>query len=255
MPETLNQARNRLRSFVEDAGTFSGWTNFPASKLIGEEKPWSYSHRVLELLTGSTAILDIGTGGAERLTGCLEGYSGRVVATEEWPANVPIAARALSTLGGSVVLCQDTRQPFTEASFDLVLNRHSELDAADVARVLKPGGTVLTQQVDGDNWPELRPFFPRKSDFGDVFGRYRDGFSAAGLELRRAEQHNRVVAYEGLGAIVTMLCIAPWTIPDFDPLGADLPALLETERALTTPDGFVVTEGRSIIEATKPPRR
>lgn len=251
MPETLNQARNRLKSFVEDAGTFTGWTDFPASKLIAEEKPWSYSHRVLELLAGSTAVLDIGTGGAERLAGYLKGYSGRVVATEEWPANVPIAKRALRTLGGSVIHCQDARQPFSEASFDLVLNRHSELDPADVARILRPGGTVLTQQVDGDNWPELRPFFPRKSHFGDIFDRYRDGFSAAGLELCRAEQHNRVVAYEGLGAMVTMLCIAPWTIPDFDPLGADLPALLEAERALTTPDGVVVSEGRSIIEATK----
>ncbi len=49
-----------------------------------------------------------------------------------------------------------------------------------------------------------------------------------------------------------MLCIAPWEVPDFDPLGADLAALLELERELTTPDGLVLTDGRYIIEARKP---
>ena len=49
-----------------------------------------------------------------------------------------------------------------------------------------------------------------------------------------------------------MLCVTPWTIPDFDPLGDDLEALLELERTLSTPDGVVLTQGHSLIEAKKP---
>jgi hypothetical protein len=252
MIESLNQARERLRPHVESASRFTGWMDFPPTKLISDDLPWSYSQRVRELLPDSGTVLDIGTGGAERLASYLNGYSGRVVATEEWSTNVPVAAETLRPLGGAVVHCMDARQPFVDASFHLILDRHSELDPVDVARMLKPGGTVLTQQVNGDCWPELRSFFPRKTDNGDIFRRYRDGFAASGLRVRRAEEHDRVTAYESLGALVYMLCITPWTIPDFDPLGNDLQALLEAERALTTADGVVVTEGRMIIEAQKP---
>ena len=254
MSESLEQARERLRPHVEAAARFSGWIDFPQGKLIGEDLPWSYTTRARELLAGATSVLDIGTGGAERLVGYLEGYTGRVVATEEWARNVPIAADALRPLGGTVVHCLDRQQPFADESFDLILNRHSELDPGDIARMLRPGGTVITQQVDGDCWPELRPFFPRKTDSGEIVRLYRDGFIAAGLDVRRAEERDRIIAYEDLGAMVYMLCVAPWTIPDFEPLGRDLPALLAAEAALTSDAGFVVNEGRSIIEAIKPLR-
>jgi hypothetical protein len=49
-----------------------------------------------------------------------------------------------------------------------------------------------------------------------------------------------------------MLCIAPWEVPDFDPLGGDLEALLALEQELTTADGLVLTDGSFIIEAMKP---
>ena len=59
-------------------------------------------------------------------------------------------------------------------------------------RVLKPSGTVLTQQVEGDNWPELRRFFPRKTNYGDHFTRYRAGFEALGMRIVQAQLADRV---------------------------------------------------------------
>ena len=248
----LDEARERLRPHVERARDFSGWMNFPSTKLVGQELPWSYSQRVRELLADAASVLDMGTGGGERFATYVQGFTGRVVATEEWPPNVPIASERLRSLGAQVVHSRSLVMPFAGASFDLVLNRHEELEPAEVARVLRPGGSVLTQQVEGDNWTELRPFFPRKTDFGDHFARYCDEFEEHGLTVRHAQEFDRIIAYESLGDLVFMLCITPWTIPDFDPLGADLPALLEAERRLSKPDGIVVTEGRYMVEARKP---
>jgi hypothetical protein len=72
------------------------------------------------------------------------------------------------------------------------------------------------------------------------------------LTIHRAERHERRVAYSDLGPFVYMLCVAPWEVPDFDPLGEDLEALLAMESAVTTAEGFVVTEVRYIIEAQRP---
>jgi hypothetical protein len=59
---------------------------------------------------------------------------------------------------------------FESGEFDLVLNRHSAFNSAEVARVLTTGGTFLTQQVPADfaedlmaefgtapQWPESNP--------------------------------------------------------------------------------------------------
>ncbi len=40
--------------------------------------------------------------------------------------------------------------------FDLILNRHESYHPGEIARVLAPGGTFLTQQVGGDELGELR---------------------------------------------------------------------------------------------------
>jgi len=270
--ETHDDARARMRPYVERARDFTGWINFPSARKL-DPIPWDYSERARSLAQHSSRILDIGTGGGERFARTLKdsgppspqaaawrvakrrrGLGGGVhaVATEEWPTNVPVAANTLAPLKGQVVHCQDELLPFGPNSFDLILNRHSSLDPADIARILTPGGTVLTQQVGNDNWDDIRPYFPQKTDWGDHYTRYREGFLAAGLTLVEARQHKTPAAFESLGEFVYCLCVANWEAPGLDPLGADLDTLLQMERDLTTPEGFVVTETRYILEAHKP---
>ncbi len=73
----------------------------------------------------------------------------------------------------------------------------------------------------------------------------------AGLSVSRAEEYETKMAYASLGDVVYLLCVAPWEIPGFAPLGKDLGVLLEMEQALRTDDGIVLTEDRFVIEAEK----
>ncbi|MEX0875333.1 MAG: hypothetical protein WD646_02505 [Actinomycetota bacterium] len=49
----------------------------------------------------------------------------------------------------------ESRLPFRDSSLDLVIDRHEAFRATEVARVLRPGGTFLTQQVGSRNEMEL----------------------------------------------------------------------------------------------------
>jgi hypothetical protein len=249
--ETLEQARERLRPYVERARTFSGWMPDLRTRPLAATPNWDYMTRARTLMQDASLVLDMGTGGGERFGELLAGFSGRAIATEEWPVNVPIAAAHLRPLGADTVYCRSTQLPFNDCSFDLVLNRHEDLRPVDVARVLKSGGTVLTQQA-WMTWKELGRFVARRVFLADLFESYRDGFAAAGLEVQDARAVEWPAAYANLGDFVYMLCIAPWEIPEFDPLGRDLEALLALERALTTTHGLVLTQGSFIIEARKP---
>jgi SAM-dependent methyltransferase len=245
------EARERLRPYVERARSFSGWMLDVKVRRLGEGPPWDYLARARELASTARAVLDLGTGGGERFAEVIGGLDCRSVATEEWVVNAPVAAARLRPLGAGVVRCRSLALPFAGATFDLVLDRHEELEPAEVARVLAPGGRVLTQQVWND-MNELSRYFPRRSDFGDHFNGYQRGFSEAGLRVLDARTQAWSDAYESLGEVVYYLCLAPWDVPDFDPLGADLPALLALEKDLSTPEGILMSGGSYVIEAQKP---
>src|SRR3989475_1296626 len=249
----LVKARDRLRPFVEKARGFRGWSlEEVAPTRIGPGYPWDYRKRAADLIVRASAVLDMGTGGGELFADLCRGRRGRAVATEPWHVNAPIAKSRLAPLGVEVVGAHSLHLPFRNDVFDLVLDRHEEMDPAEVGRVLARGGIVLTQQVGRNDWEEVRTFFPRMQDSGPLFARYVSGFEGAGMKIERSESPDTRGAYHGPGVIGYILCVAPWLIPPFDPLGQDLRALIQLERNLTTHEGLVLTESRFLIEASKP---
>lgn len=80
----------------------------------------------------AASVIDLGTGGGERLLALQEHWPRRVVATEDYPPNFRLATERLAPLGVQVVdvpLGDDAPMPFTDGEFDLVLNRHSAFNA------------------------------------------------------------------------------------------------------------------------------
>lgn len=240
-----------LQPYVERANRLTGFRLEIEPVRLGPPLPWNYETRARELLIGTQSVLDIGTGGGEVFSRILKGSKVSATATEPWLPNVSVAARQLRPFGARVVHANSLALPFASQAFDLVLDRHEELDPAEIARVLAPGGRVLTQQVRPGNWRELRAFFPRMTDFGQHFERYQDGFRASGLVITLAQTHEAPVAFRNLGEIVYMLTALPWEIPEFD-VQRDIDALVALERELERPEGIVLTEGRYLIEAYKP---
>jgi SAM-dependent methyltransferase len=240
-----------LRPFVEEAQRLAGWTFAHVPQPLGAPPPWDYEQRARTLAAQADTLLDMGTGGGEVLARVVDGFSGRAYATEEWVRNAPVAAARLRPLEIGVIRADSYQLPFAGAAFDLVLNRHEALRPGEVARVLAPGGRVLTQQIHPDWYAELRAAFPRMTQFERHHETYPRGFEAAGLTVVDFRQHAQPMAYEHLGGLVYTLVAAPWTVPDFD-LDADMDALLELERTVRRREGIVLTDRRYVLEAHKP---
>jgi SAM-dependent methyltransferase len=244
------RALAEIREARRRASNFSGWSfKDVRAKHLDPRIPWDYEALARERATNARAVLDLGTGGGEVLERVSDGLGCRATATEEWRVNAPIAARRLHGRA-DVVRASSLQLPFAGGSFDLVLDRHEALEPAEVGRVLAANGTVITQQVGPDSWPELRRFFPRKTHFGDHFGEYQRGFEAAGLNVSERCWHEERVAFGSLMDVVYMLLVAPWTIPDFDP-ERELDALLALEDACASTDGIVLTEHHYLIVAQR----
>jgi SAM-dependent methyltransferase len=178
-----------------------------------------------------------------------------LVATESWPPNVAVAARNLRPLGAAVVQAADVGGlPFRGGSFDLVVSRHPTVAVwAEIARVLRPGGTYLSQQVGAGSNRELtdfmmgpQPVHPARSPRRAVARARAAGLVVADLQ----EQALRVVFYD-VAAVVHFLRKVPWTVPGFtvDGYRAQLARMHEHIRVRGP---FVSHAQRFLIEARKP---
>src|SRR5690606_6136127 len=106
--------------------------------------------RAAELMQESSAVVDLATGGGERLLELRPYWPPKVAATEDYPPNVKLATGRLSKVGVTVVQADSNRAlPFDDGEFDLILNRHGAFNAAECARILSPGGVFFTKQVHG----------------------------------------------------------------------------------------------------------
>lgn len=210
-----------FRSLLETAldEPFEGWDfGVFADRYEESRAPWDYRAEVRELLSRSTSLLDMGTGGGELLAEFDDALPARVVATEGYPPNVPVAGRRLEPLGVDVVEVQEEAPlPLPDASFDLVINRHEEFDAAEVFRVLQPGGLFLTQQVGGRDLYDLNAALgaPANTYAAWDLDAATEQLERGGLEIVRAAEAHPPSWFADVGAIALFLRITPWQVPDF----------------------------------------
>src|SRR5262245_25292353 len=176
MPEEACISTRTADELIDGAAqaAFQGWDfTWLRDRSDDPRTPWRYAALAAEALERSVSALDVDTGGGEALAARAP-FDGFVVATEGFPPNIPVAGANLKAVGVPLVGVESapdnidqeratpgetgSHLPFRENSFDLVLNRHSSYWPGEVDRVLRPGGTYLTQQRSEGDDELLRTF-------------------------------------------------------------------------------------------------
>jgi SAM-dependent methyltransferase len=219
-----------------------------------ERPPWGYSRLIAGRMAGAAAALDIQTGGGEVLAQ-IPHPPPVLAATESWPPNVAVARRNLAALGASVVEVDDDADlPFPAASFDLVVSRHPTQTRWDeIARVLQPGGTYLSQQVGAGSNRELTDAMmgPQPVDQSRSPGQAVAEAAAARLVVADLRERALRVAFCDIAAVVYFLRKVPWTVPGFTTAGYR-PELARLHDRIQAEGPFVAHSQRFLIEARKP---
>lgn len=209
-----------LRKRLEEAERepFSGWDfSSLAGCMVEDTLPWDYEAVVRQELPRADALLDMDTGGGEKLVAWkpLPPYT---VATEGYQPNLPIARARLEPLGVHVYEVDATEPlPFPADAFNLITNRHGTYTPAEIVRVLRPGGTFITQQVGSGNLRDLneRLGASNNSSAEWTIHRAQRELEEAGLVITTADEAFPVTRFHDLEAIVYFLKAVPWQVPDF----------------------------------------
>jgi SAM-dependent methyltransferase len=150
----------------------------------------------------------------------------------------------------------DAGLPFRSAAFDLVVSRHPVVTVWDeVARVLQPGGTYLSQRIGARTNRELYEFMMGPQPASAASAARRADLAVAAAEavglivVDLREQELRVV-FNDVGAVVYFLRKVLWTVPGFTVAGyRDQLARLHDRIQEEGP--FVCHAQRFLIEARK----
>jgi hypothetical protein len=157
--------------------------------------------------------------------------------------------------GASDNSAQDARRgrlPFRDGAFPLVANRHEAFQAAEVSRVLAPGGTFITQQVDGCTYDGfyLMLGLPVPDQPVSWLSLARQQLQAAGLAVEVAMAGAELQRFNDVAAIIYFLRLVSWAVPEFTVhrFASQLRELHETTGAWPV----TIHQHRFLVVATKP---
>ncbi|MGI9006264.1 MAG: class I SAM-dependent methyltransferase [Streptosporangiaceae bacterium] len=258
---------NRRARFEElltegEAVPVEGWDfSWFEGRTTEERPPWGYARLLGERMAAlaghrDAAALDLQTGGGEVLATIPAGPPD-LVATESWPPNIAVARRNLARLGVTVVPVdsEESDLPFAAESFDLVVSRHPvSVRWDEVARVLKPGGTYLSQDVGPGSVAELTEFLmgPQPDELGPTRDPKWSVLAAerAGLTVTGVREFRGRMEFGDIAAVVAFLRKVIWIVPGFTT--AAYRDRLRDLHDRTAADGpFTATTVRFLIEARK----
>jgi SAM-dependent methyltransferase len=240
-----------------------GWDfSWFVGRATEERPPWGYARLLGERMSAladvpGAAALDLQTGGGEVLAS-VPAAPPSVIATESWPPNVEVARRNLAKLGGRVVAMPDELDdlPFGDDTFDLVTSRHPVgIRWDEVARVLKPGGRYLSQDVGNHSVAELAEFMMGAQSVADGPSRAPRwsvlAAEEAGLVVDDVREFSGRMEFFDIAAVVYFLRKVIWIVPGFT-VDAYHDRLRDLHEQIATSGPFVATSIRFLFEAHKP---
>ena len=250
-----NKEALRKKWQEEEQRPFAGW-DFSEFEGRWEEESvtWDYDALIRRYAKRDGMLLDMDTGGGERLL-TLNHPHHLTAVTEGYDPNLALCREKLAPLGITVKAARaDGKLDFADDTFQTVLNRHGDFDPREVFRVLRPGGGIfITQQVGCMNNRELsrklipgfQPPFPHHDLVHNVAALKR-----AGLRILMADECFPRLRFLDTGAVCRYAKIMEWECPGFTVDGC-LDALLDIHDQIETKGGYSCTQHRFMIVAVK----
>lgn len=179
---------------------------------------WDYRRIAQQRMQGVYTMLDMGVGSGE-LLGSFHPLPVHTQAIEAHPNNIDMARMRLSQRGVRIYKADCGGElPFEDGTFQLIINYQQPYDAAEIFRVLRPGGLFLTQQMRGDNCLELNQLLKlrRGGDFAHWhLTNARKAFESMGMFVIDAREDMPYARFYDAGAVAFYARLRPEELPGF----------------------------------------
>lgn len=246
---------SEYQPFYERVGSINGW-NFSNVKCTSEGVEWDFFREVAKRCKPSDLLLDIGTGGAEALISIADA----ALLLVGIDASTGMIDTAINNIQASkkpnvrALRMNAERIAFPAQFFHVACARHAPFNAAEVARILVPGGVFLTQQVsEGDKLNVIQAFGRGQTlgvPDGALMERYKIELRQAGFTHIIAAEYDATDYFETPEDLLFILKHTP-IIPEFGMHGQDGETFDAFVNAHRTDKGIRTNSKRFMITARK----
>lgn len=242
------------RDFYESIGKKNGW-DFSRLQVKTKGETWDFTHEVLQRCRPNDLVLDIGTGGGEAVLQ-IASHVRLLVGIDHSGAMIQRAQEnVVSSSHRNVRFFQmdASALSFPDGFFDMVTSRHAPFDPYEIARVLKPGGVFLSQQVSERDKYALKCCFGRGQCYGEDDGalreKYRRDLQLAGLEVE-VREYDAEEYYQSVEDLLFLLSHTP-IITAFGEYADDFHQLHTYIKQNNSEQGIWTNAKRFLLVATK----
>ena len=232
-----------------------GW-DFNHLKTKEEGQGWDFYEEVLKKVKSTDTILDIGTGGGEKILKIAKHFKS-VYGIDHSPSMVNTAKKNLgkTKLRNVQFLMMDSAKlVFPDNTFDIITDRHCDFSPSEIFRVLKKGGYFLTQQVSEGDQINIKKAFSRGQGYGTLDGTLKNKYlnQMGGLGFSKIEDfdYNSKIIYKTDKDYMFLLRHTP-TIPEFAKKKGDFKILGKFIEENKTESGIETNSKRFMIVAVK----
>lgn len=239
-----------LKKIYDAVGNRRGW-DFSRMKTEKEPAPWDYIEIVLKYLKPSDYVLDIGTGGGEKFSE-LSDYFQKGVGIDPFPDMINVAkenAAKNNRLKVSFQLMRAEDIQFPKGTFDVVINRHAVLIPSEVAKVLKPGGYLITQQVEKENMKNLKQVFNDRRSWQNNSLTLGHAFEKNGCRVIASGRYNVNYWVKDIESLIFWLKAVD--LPQNFNIEDHGDQLMQYIEQYSTPKGFITNESREFMVVRK----
>ena len=245
-----------MRSYeeIQETAKLRGW-DFSQVRAVEEGSRIDYPKVVKSHLERNKTLLDIGTGGGERL----EAFAPKVREAIGIDIDRKMIKTTAENIGKSslhnvnLILCDSEKMPIAGAHIDIVIDRHAPFNPKEVSRILKLGGTFITQQVSEGDKRNFKEVFQRGQSYGEKSGtlkrRYLTELREASIRITEERTVNTTEYFESMDDVIFLLANTP-IIPDFN-FKKEQDKLKKIEEKFKTNKGIRTNSERFLIVGSK----
>ncbi len=131
---------------------------------------WDMYEKIKELTDENSVVLDLGTGGGEKVLSMFPDYLKEVIGIDLSEGMIETANENLKKSGKKNISFKhmdNLKLDFPDEYFDVVVARHTTTNAKEIYRVLKPGGHVIIRGVDKYDCYELKKIYGKGQAVND----------------------------------------------------------------------------------------
>lgn len=160
-----NKQADLEKEFYNRIGKINGWDFSKIKYDIVDNSEFKYFNEINKNISENTILLDLGTGGGEKITKCISDRCLLKIGIDFSQEMIQYANNHNKNKKIRFIEMNSDKIDFPNNFFDIVTARHTPFDVEEVYKVLKENGLFFSEQVDEEDCKDLKEIFGRGQGF------------------------------------------------------------------------------------------